>query len=35
MDQAPASGTIAITTESREISDLRPHPRNYRRHPEH
>ncbi len=26
---------VGITIEPREISALRPHPRNYRRHPEH
>ncbi|MBE9565933.1 MAG: DNA modification methylase [Proteobacteria bacterium] len=31
----PGSVAVGITTEPREISDLRPHPRNYRRHPEH
>ena len=34
MDQ-PESVAVGITTEPREISTLRPHPRNYRRHPEH
>ena len=35
MDQTPASITTGIATESREIAALRPHPQNYRRHPEH
>jgi DNA modification methylase len=30
----PGHTTTAITTEPREIATLRPHPRNYRRHPE-
>ena len=34
MDQAPRRTGTKITTESREIAGLRPHPRNYRRHPE-
>jgi len=35
MDQLPARVTTGIVTELRRIADLRPHPRNYRRHPEH
>jgi len=34
MDQLPARVTTGIITELRRIADLRPHPRNYRRHPE-
>lgn len=35
MDQASGGTTTGIATEPRQISQLRPHPRNYRRHPEH
>ena len=35
MDQLPARVTTGIVTELRRIADLRPHPRNYRRHPDH
>ena len=35
MDQAPGRASTRIVTELRRIADLRPHPRNYRRHPEH
>jgi len=35
MDQAPGRASTGIVTELRRIADLRPHPRNYRRHPEH
>jgi DNA modification methylase len=35
MEQLPARVTAEIRTELRRISELRPHPRNYRRHPEH
>jgi DNA modification methylase len=34
MDQWPARAMTGIVTELRRIADLRPHPRNYRRHPE-
>ena len=35
MGQAPGGVAVGITTEPREIAALTPHPRNYRRHPEH
>jgi DNA modification methylase len=35
MDQEPGHGAVGIATEPREIAALRPHPRNFRRHPEH
>ena len=35
MDQVPARVTTGIVTELRALASLRPHPRNYRRHPEH
>ena len=35
MTQAPGRITVGIATEPRALSELRPHPRNYRRHPEH
>jgi DNA modification methylase len=34
MDQTPGPVSVGISTEPREIAALRPHPRNYRRHPE-
>ena len=34
MDRLPARVVTGIITELRKIADLRPHPRNYRRHPE-
>jgi DNA modification methylase len=34
MDQV-SQGVSSIATEPRALSSLRPHPRNYRRHPEH
>ncbi len=34
MDQVPAGVVTGIVTALRKIADLRPHPRNYRRHPE-
>jgi DNA modification methylase len=34
MGQLPARVMTGILTELRRIADLRPHPRNYRRHPE-
>ena len=34
MDRLPARVMTGIITELRKIADLRPHPRNYRRHPE-
>jgi hypothetical protein len=33
MGQLPGHSAITITTESREISALKPHPENYNRHP--
>ena len=35
MDQARGRVVVGISAEPREIAALRPHPRNYRRHPEH
>jgi DNA modification methylase len=35
MDQGPARTDVGIPTEPRALSSLRPHPRNFRRHPEH
>jgi DNA modification methylase len=35
MDQLPARVMIGIVAALRRIADLRPHPRNFRRHPEH
>lgn len=35
MDQSPGRISAGIATEPRQIESLRPHPRNYRRHPEH
>jgi len=35
MDQVTGRSATAIETEPRELAQLRPHPRNYRRHPEH
>ncbi len=35
MDHTPGPSTVGISTEPRELASLRPHPRNYRRHPEH
>ncbi len=35
MDQSSGRAAVGITTEPRSLADLRPHPRNYRRHPEH
>lgn len=35
MDQAAGRVAVGIPTEPREIAALRPHLRNYRRHPEH
>ena len=34
MNHLPGNTATAVMTEPREISALRPHPRNYRRHPE-
>jgi len=34
MDGLPGNTATAVTTEPRAIAGLRPHPRNYRRHPE-
>jgi len=35
MNQAPGSVSIGIRTELRRLADLQPHPRNFRRHPQH
>jgi len=34
MNSTPGTPTLEIATEARQIDALRPHPRNYRRHPE-
>jgi len=35
MSELSRRATAGIATEPRELASLRPHPRNYRRHPEH